>query len=100
MFSDAAFAVTQQQANAMLAAQNWSGATQAFEELLREDSRNPSHWFGLGQARHNLGGPARARRAHLNALAYNHPTPGRVRLQLARALMTMGRRDEAVFAGD
>ncbi|GAM97723.1 hypothetical protein U91I_01350 [alpha proteobacterium U9-1i] len=95
-FADPAFAVTQQEADAMLAAQNWNGAENAYEELLRDDASNAGNWFSLGQARFRLGDLSGGRRAYLRALENNHPTPGRVRVQLARLLMTMGRRDDAL----
>lgn len=95
-FATPAFAVTQQEADAMFAAQDWDGAADAYGDLLRDDRRNANNWYNLGQARHRLGDAAGARRAYQNALANNHSMPGRVRYNLARALMTMGRREQAL----
>jgi len=90
------FAQTQQEADAMFAAQDWRGAESAYENLLDDDADNASNWFNLGQARHQLGDLAGARNAYRRALTHNSSTPGRVRFHLARALMTMGRRADAM----
>lgn len=96
VFASPVRAVTQQEADALFASQDWDGAAAAYDELLRGDPDNASNWNNLALSRHRDGDLRRARRAYLNALARNHPTPGRVRLNLARALMTLGRRDEAL----
>lgn len=89
-------AATQQTADAMLAAQDWSGSAKAYVALLRLDPHHGGNWFNLGQSRHQLGQYEDARRAYQTSLANNPPAPGRVRLNLARVLMAMGRRDEAL----
>lgn len=96
LLSQAAHATTQQEADALLASQSWDEAGDAYEILLRQDRDNASNWFNLARARHQAGELAAARRAYLNALARNHPAPGRVRYHLARALMSLGRRAEAM----
>ncbi|MGE0597280.1 MAG: tetratricopeptide repeat protein [Hyphomonadaceae bacterium] len=96
VLSAPAFAQTQQEADAMFAAQDWAGSANAYDGLLREDRGNAANWFALGQARHRLGQNTRALRAYENALANTHPLPGRVRLQIARVQMSMGRRDSAL----
>lgn len=88
------FAVTQAEADAMYAAQDWRGAATAYEGLLRANDDSANNWYNLGRSRHALGDASGARRAYMHAL--NHPTPGRVRYHLARALMTLGRREEAL----
>lgn len=91
-----AFAATQAEADAMFAAQNWSGAEDAYEDLLREDRANAANWFSLGRAKHQLNDLRGARHAYETALARSHPMPGRVRFQLARVLMQQNRRADAM----
>jgi tetratricopeptide (TPR) repeat protein len=91
-----ACAITQEEADAMLAAQDWSGAAEAYEDLVQADRTNAVNWYNLGRARHESGDHAGARRAFERALRLTHPSPERVRFQLARSLMALGQRSAAL----
>lgn len=91
-----AWAVTQEEADAAFAAQQWAAAADGYEDLLRTDRANANNWFNLARAQHQLGDLTAARRSYQRALDNNHAAPGRVRFNLARAQMSAGRRAEAL----
>lgn len=92
----AAHATPQEDADALLAAQEWAGAASAYEALLAGDQENAANWFSLARARHQLEQYDKARDAYLRAIKAGYQPLPRARISLARALMSLGERDAAL----
>lgn len=97
-FAGAALAGPQEDADALLAGQDWRAAASAYEALLDSDEANANNWFSLGQARHQLLDYAGARDAYRTALSKGFQPAGRARFHLARALMSLGDKEGALTA--
>ena len=88
--SPAAWADAQEDADALLAAQEWDEAASAYQALLAEDGANAANWFSLAQAHHQLEQYDEARDAYLQAIALGYRPMPRARINLARALVSLG----------
>lgn len=91
-----AFGNQEEDADALYAAQQWGKAAVAYEALLQEDATNAKAWFNLGRARHHLKDYAGACDAYRRALDAGYARPPQARYHLARALMSLGKREEAL----
>lgn len=92
----AAIAGPQEDADALLAAQQWDEAASAYEILLAGDAENAANWYSLGQARRSIGALDAAIAAYRRALELQYRPAGRVQYNLARALMASGNRTAAL----
>ncbi|MGP1354435.1 MAG: tetratricopeptide repeat protein [Parasphingopyxis sp.] len=91
-----AWATPQEDADALLAAEDWSAAAAAYEALLEADPANAANWFSLAQARHAADDFAGARAAYEQAIAAGFTPAPRARYHLARALMALGEAEAAL----
>ena len=89
-------AQTQEQADALLASQNWKEAAAAYESLLEEDESNIGNWFSLGQSHHQSEDFANARDAFKTAIERGYQPLARAQLWLARTQMSLGERKSAL----
>ncbi|MEO1169396.1 MAG: tetratricopeptide repeat protein [Pseudomonadota bacterium] len=91
-----AWGAPQEEADALLAAENWSAAATAYEALLEAEPGNAANWFSLAQARHAAEDFAGARMAYEQAISAGFAPLPRARYHLARALMALGQTDAAL----
>ncbi|MEM8696100.1 MAG: hypothetical protein AAGE05_08790 [Pseudomonadota bacterium] len=92
----AASATPQDDADALFAAESWAEAQSAYEALLETDPANAANWFSLARARHSADDHAGAVTAYRQAIEAGFGAIPRARYHLARALMALDRRAEAL----
>jgi len=91
-----AFAQTQEDADALAAAEEWSAAADAYRALLAADDANAQIWFNLANALHENGAHEDARDAYLRAIDQGFPRMAQVRFRLARVYMSLGDEENAL----
>ena len=96
VIAGSAFAVTQEEADAKLADQDWTAAAQAYAQLLDQEKDNSGNWFNLGTAYHQLEDYKQAESAYKRALKHGFQRVPQVRLRLARLYMSVGETEKAL----
>ncbi|MHA7871258.1 MAG: tetratricopeptide repeat protein [Hyphococcus sp.] len=91
-----ALAQTQDEADAMLAAEEWSDAAAAYRALLAADEENAQLWFSLASALHQMEDFDGAAAAYLAALEAGYPRVAQARFRLARVYAALGRDEDAL----
>lgn len=91
-----AHAVTQEDADAKFAEENWESSSVAYETLLKSDPENAANWFRLATALDNLEQYDRAQKAYESSLDKNFQTPVRIHYRLARLHMKQARPEIAL----
>ncbi len=86
----------QEDADALFAAEEWTGAADAYEALLQVNPENANNWFNLAHAFHQQEDYVEARDAYRKAIDAGYQPATRARLRLARILMTLGDREKAL----
>ena len=92
-----AFAVTQDEADAKFADQNWQEAVQAYEHLLGDAADNPGNWFNLATSYHQLEDYKNAEAAYNKALEHGFQRVPQVRLRMARLFMSTGEMEKSLL---
>lgn len=96
VFSSPVMADDQEDADGLFASEEWAGAAVAYAVLLADDAANANNWFNLGHAHHQLEDFAGARDAYRKAIDAGYKPVARARLRLARILMSLGEKHEAL----
>lgn len=91
-----AFAQTQEEADAMFAAEEWADAAAAYRALLATDEENAQVWFSLASALHQMEDHEGAAQAYLAALEAGYPRVAQARFRLARVYASLGREEDAL----
>ncbi len=91
-----AMAATQEEADALAAAEDWDGASAAYRALVDEDDSDAANWFNLANALHQLEDYEAARDAYQKAIDAGYAPAGRAHFRIARIYMSLGDEDAAL----
>ncbi len=83
-------------ADALIAAERWAEAAEAYEALLRADASDADNWFNLGRARQHQEQNKEAAEAYRRSIATGYQPLPRAQLYLARVYMLDNQPDEAL----